>query len=154
MIGRRLCILGGASLAGWPVVARAASALEVWRDPNCGCCSGWVRHMRAAGFIAHDNVADNLAPIRRMLGIPADLLSCHAGRIDGYALEGHVPAAAVRRLLTERPTSIRGLAVPEMPIGSPGMEVPGQSADLYDVIAFDAGPLRTPFMRFRGEQGL
>lgn len=154
MIGRRHCMLGAAALAGWPLAARAASTLEVWRDPNCSCCSGWVRHLRAAGFIVRDIVAPELAPIRQMLGIPADLLSCHAGRIDGYALEGHVPAAAIRRLLTERPIGVRGLAVPEMPIGSPGMEVPGQPDDIYEVIAFGSGQQRMTFMRFQGARTL
>ena len=122
--------------------------------PNCGCCSGWVRHLRTAGFTVRDTVAPTLEPIRRMLGTPEDLFSCHAGRIDGYVLEGHVPAAAIRRLLTERPTGIRGLAVPEMPIGSPGMKVPGQPDDIYDVIAFDGSQQRISFMRFQGERSL
>ena len=90
------------------------------------------------------------APARRMLGIPADLLSCHAAAVGGYALEGHVPAAAVERLLAERPAGVRGLAVPAMPIGSPGMEVPGRPEDAYDVVAFADGAAHRVFMRFRG----
>ena len=85
-----------------------------------------------------------------MLGIPADLLSCHAAAVDGYALEGHVPASAVERLLAERPAGVRGLAVPGMPLGSPGMEVPGQPEDVYDVVAFADGAAHRVFMRFRG----
>ncbi len=106
--------------------------------------------MRAAGVPIEDNVVRSVAAARRMLGTPSDLLSCHAGLIGGYALEGHVPAAAVTRLLAERPAGIRGLAVPGMPVGSPGMEVPGQAPDSYDVLAFDARGGRSVFMRFRG----
>jgi hypothetical protein len=106
--------------------------------------------MRAAGFPIEDNVVRSVAAARRMLGTPSDLLSCHAALVGGYALEGHVPAAAVLRLLAQRPAGIRGLAVPGMPVGSPGMEVPGQAPDTYDVVAFDARGGRSVFMRFRG----
>lgn len=126
--------------------------LRVWRDPNCGCCTGWVEHMRAAGFQVEDNLVASAAPVRRMLGIPPDLLSCHAGLIEGYALEGHVPAQAVLRLLGERPAGLRGLAVPAMPTGSPGMEVPGEPDDTYDVVAFDGTGGRRAYMRFRGSR--
>jgi hypothetical protein len=124
--------------------------MQVWRDENCGCCVAWVDHMRAAGFPIEDNVVRSVAAARRMLGTPSDLLSCHAALVDGYALEGHVPAAAVLRLLAQRPAGIRGLAVPGMPVGSPGMEVPGQAPDTYDVVAFDARGGRSLFIRFRG----
>lgn len=151
---RRRLFLTALAVAG---VTRSAAAqpagrrrLRVWRDPGCGCCSGWLEHMRAAGFAVEDNLVPSPAPARRMLGIPSDLLSCHAAAVDGYALEGHVPAAAVLRLLAERPADIRGLAVPAMPVGSPGMEVPGEPEDSYDVIAFDGGAGRRVFMRFRG----
>lgn len=132
-----------------PVLAHRATHITVWRDPNCGCCTGWVAHLRAEGFAVDDQVVRSVAPVRRRLGTPADLLSCHAGEVEGLALEGHVPAAAIRRLLAERPQGVRGLAVPEMPMGSPGMEVPGAPVDSYDVIAFGTGPHR-PFMRFNG----
>ncbi|MBL8700714.1 MAG: DUF411 domain-containing protein [Alphaproteobacteria bacterium] len=128
--------------------------LTVWRDPNCGCCSGWLAHMRAAGFQVRDNVVASPAPARRMLGIPDDLMSCHAAQVGGFALEGHVPALAVKRLLEERPAAVRGIAVPGMPIGSPGMEVSGQVPDVYDVIAFEHGRGRSVFMRFRGGEPL
>jgi hypothetical protein len=124
---------------------------RVWREPSCGCCAGWVAHLRAEGFTVDDQVVPSLAAVRRRLGTPADLLSCHAGEVGGFALEGHVPAAAIRRLLAQRPAGVRGLAVPEMPVGSPGMEVAGVAPDTYDVIAFGTGPHRA-FMRFRGTQ--
>ena len=134
-----------------PVVAQPAQPrLQVWRDPSCGCCSGWVEHIRSAGFQVEDNLVASPAPARRRLGIPADLLSCHAAEVDGYALEGHVPAAAVQRLLAVRPAGIRGLAVPAMPLGSPGMEVPGQPEDRYDVVVFADGVPHRVFMRFHG----
>ncbi len=149
---KRRLLLAAIAAAVLPGVAPAAAArrLQVWRDPNCGCCGGWVEHMRAAGFQVEDNQVPSAAPARRMLGIPADLLSCHAAAVGGYALEGHVPASAVKRLLAERPAGVRGLAVPGMPLGSPGMEVPGQPDDTYDVIAFGDGAPHRVFMRFRG----
>lgn len=130
--------------------AETRSRLQVWRDENCGCCVAWVDHMRAAGFPIEDNVVRSVAAARRMLGTPHDLVSCHAALVGGYALEGHVPAEAVIRLLAQRPAGIRGLAVPGMPVGSPGMEVPGQAPDIYNVLAFDARGGRMTFMRFRG----
>ena len=130
--------MGGVALPG--AAPPAARRLRVWGDPNCGCCGGWVE----------DNLVASAAPARRMLGIPADLLSCHAAAVRGYALEGHVPAPAVKRLLAERPAGVRGLAVPGMPLGSPGMEVPGQPDDTYDVVAFADGAAHRVFMRFRG----
>lgn len=152
MIGRRGVALGGLALL-LPAIrpARAEAPLvQAWRDPNCGCCHLWIAHLRGEGFAVEDNVVRSVAAWRRMLGTPADLLSCHAARIGGFALEGHVPAAALRRLLAERPAGLRGLAVPGMPVGAPGMEVPGAAAEEFDVIAFGAGPHR-PWMRFRGE---
>lgn len=148
MTPRRILLAAVAALPV-PAVAQRATRVGVWRDPNCGCCSGWVAHLQTEGFAVDDQVVRSVAPVRRRLGTPTDLLSCHAGEVEGFALEGHVPAAAIRRLLAERPTGVRGLAVPEMPVGSPGMEVPGQPAETYNVIAFGDGPHR-PFMRFTG----
>lgn len=151
MLTRRTLALGLASLVPGARVASAQPLhVEVWRDPNCGCCSGWVDHLRREGFAVEDRVVPSVAPVRRMLGTPADLLSCHAARVAGFALEGHVPAAAIRRLLEERPAGVVGLAVPAMPVGSPGMEVPGQPPDTYDVIAWRADGSHRPFMRFVG----
>ena len=151
---KRRLLLMAAAVAAVPDSAPAAGRrLQVWRDPNCGCCGAWVEHMRAAGFRVEDNLVPSAAPARRMLGIPADLLSCHAASVGGFALEGHVPAPAVLRLLAERPAGVRGLAVPAMPIGSPGMEVPGRPDDAYDVVAFSADAPHRVFMRFRGARG-
>jgi hypothetical protein len=115
--------------------AAAAPRVIVNKDPNCGCCSAWVEHLRGAGFETHVNELRDLAPLKNRLAIPPALASCHTAEVDGYVIEGHVPASAIRRLLAERPAAI-GLAVPGMPIGSPGMEVPGSPDETYDVILF------------------
>lgn len=152
MTGRRPLMLGGACLAVAPALARAGTLVEVWRDPNCGCCGGWIRHMHAHDFTLRETITPALGPIRARLGTPADLLSCHAARVEGFVLEGHVPALAVRALLERQPHDIRGLAVPEMPIGSPGMEVVGHADEEFDVIAFRPDGTRSVFMRFRGSE--
>lgn len=155
MMTRRHGLVAGLAAIAAPRYAGAASipGVEVWRDPNCGCCADWVAHLRDAGFPIEENVVRSVNAVRRMLGTPSDLLSCHAARVGGFILEGHVPALAVKRLLAERPASVRGLAVPGMPIGSPGMEVPGQAPDTYEVIAFGDRP-HAVFMRFRGGEEL
>ena len=152
MMSRRILFATGLSA----VVARKPLAqppphILVWRDPTCGCCKAWVTHLRAEGFVVDDKVVRSLDAVRQALGTPDDLLSCHSGAVEGLALEGHVPADAIRRLLAERPAGVRGLAVPDMPTGSPGMEVPGQQPDTYDVIAFGRLPYYR-FMRFIGNR--
>lgn len=149
---RRTLLLACASvpLAGPLARAQQTTQVEVWRDPNCGCCTAWVDRLNEAGFEARARVVPAVGPYRQMLGTPPDLLSCHAGRVAGYALEGHVPPAAIRRLLMERPEGVQGLAVPAMPLGAPGMEVEGHAPEEYDVIAFSANGSRQPWMRFKG----
>ena len=93
--------------------------ITVHRDPSCGCCSGWVRHLQNAGFQAKVIATRDLDAVKTRLGVPEDLAACHTAEIAGYVVEGHVPAPAIRRLLTEKP-SAQGHAVPGMPIGSPG----------------------------------
>lgn len=137
-----------AALLAFPRSSASAEKREilVHKDPNCGCCSGWVRHLEKAGFTVKVDEVRNLHIIRRRLGVPSDLAACHTAEVNGYVLEGHVPAAAVRRLLEERPNAA-GLAVPGMPAGSPGME--GGAPDKYEVVLFGASGRRT-FMRFIG----
>jgi len=141
--------LVGAALIGpqTSAVARASSIL-VHKDPNCGCCAGWAQHLKAAGFtVAVEETAD-LETVRNRLGVPADLAACHTAEVGEYVLEGHVPAVAVQRLLEKRPIAT-GLAVPGMPVGSPGME--GGVPQRYEVVLF--GPTgQRPFMRFVGAQ--
>lgn len=113
--------------------------VEVWKDPNCGCCEDWVSHMRANGFTVQVHNSGNTAA-RARLGVPNALGSCHTAQVGGYALEGHVPAHDIHRLLMERPNAI-GLAVPGMPIGSPGMDGPvyGGRRDAYAVLLIQRG---------------
>ena len=115
-------------------MAKAATAIVVHKDPNCGCCSGWVRHLREAGYTVTIDEMTNVNAIRNRLGVPGELAACHTAETAGYIVEGHVPAAAVRRLLEERPDAF-GLAVPGMPPGSPGME--GGTKTPYEVLLFE-----------------
>jgi hypothetical protein len=114
-----------------------APLLRVYKTPTCGCCAKWVDHMRANGFEANVQDLADLTAIKTKLGVPAELGSCHTAQIGRYIIEGHIPAESVHRLLKERPTTVLGLAVPGMPIGSPGMEVPGGHKQSYLVLAFD-----------------
>ncbi len=118
-----------------PASAEGTPSVEVWKSPNCGCCIDWVEHLQENGFTVktNDTEQSTLDQIKRMAGITDKLSSCHTGKIDGYVLEGHVPASDVKRLLAERPDA-KGLTVPGMPIGSPGMEVDGQPAEPFDVL--------------------
>ena len=112
--------------------ASGLPAVEVFKSPACGCCGAWVEHMRQAGFSVRVHETDALEPVRRQLGVPFGKGSCHTATVDGYVIEGHVPATDIRRLLAERPDA-RGLVLPGMPAGSPGMEVPGGHARPYTV---------------------
>ncbi len=129
------------ALAGSPLIAcaeKAGPAVQVYKSATCGCCSKWVEHLRAAGFtVEATNVADiNL--YKQKHGVPPQLASCHTALVDGYVIEGHVPADDVIKLLRERP-EIMGIAVPGMPMGSPGMESP--NPQYFETIAFNsAGP--------------
>ena len=118
---RRQCLQLGLVLLAAPAIgAQAAVAVEVWKDPHCGCCEDWVVHLTQAGFSVKVNDQGNDAA-RKRLGIPDALGSCHTASVQGYGLEGHVPATDIRRLLREKPKAV-GLAVPGMPVGSPGMD--------------------------------
>lgn len=150
LIARRGLLFGAACLAlpAWGARAEALPEVVVTKDPSCGCCSAWMEHLGAAGFPvrANDGVAPN--QMKAKLGVPRDLASCHTAEVAGYAIEGHVPAHAIRRVLAERP-SARGLAVPGMPVGSPGMEVEGTPPEVFQVILF--GPAgRRVFGTYKG----
>lgn len=111
-----------------------ATEVQVYKSPYCGCCSQWVKHIRANGFrVTVRNVGD-MGPIKATNGVPPGLVSCHTALVDGYVVEGHVPADVVRRLLAERPDAI-GIAVPGMPSSAPGMDQP--TGETYDVVIFD-----------------
>ena len=118
-------------------LSRAAESSEVivYKSPTCGCCTGWVEHMKANGYSVVSKNTDDMDKIKEILGVPDMFQSCHTATVDGYIIEGHVPADDVTRLLKEKPKAI-GLAVPGMPAGSPGMEV--GTKDKYDVLLFNA----------------
>lgn len=112
-------------------VVMAANAIDVYRDPSCGCCGAWISYLRTQGYTVTVHEDQPMAAVKTRLGVPADAASCHTALIDGYVIEGHVPVEDIRRLLAEHPNA-RGLAAPGMPMGSPGMEM--GSAERYDVV--------------------
>jgi hypothetical protein len=150
-LNRRL-LLGGGVLIGLSgsacarAQARPARRLTVYKTPTCGCCDGWVAHMRRAGFVVTVTVLSDVAPIRNGRGLPETLASCHWGVIDGYLIEGHVPATDVIRLLDQKPAAI-GLAVPRMPLGSPGMETLQGHKDPYATLLVLRGGATRVFAR-------
>lgn len=110
-----------------------APVVHVYKSPTCGCCKAWVAHLEENGFRTEVEDMPNVDPVKQKLGVPGHLASCHTGVVNGYVIEGHVPADVIRRLLAEKP-AVAGLAVPGMPMGSPGME--GLRKEAYDVVAF------------------
>ena len=146
-----LAALGAVALPRW-AIAQSVPSMLVHKDPNCGCCAAWVDHIRASGITVTVVETYAISGLKAKLGVPKALMSCHTAEIGGYVIEGHVPVGEVRRLLHERPRAA-GLAVAEMPIGSPGMEVAGAAADTYQVIQF--GPLgQSTFATYNGGQRL
>ncbi len=137
MINRRSAV--GIILAALPVAAWSrptkAARLTVYKSPSCGCCGAWVEHLKASGFAPTVKNMDDVGPVATKLGVPTELRSCHTATIGGYFIEGHVPAADIRRLLRERPRA-RGLSVPGMPMGSPGMEQ-GNRKQPYNTMIID-----------------
>ena len=134
-----VALLPSKTWAAWPLIT-------VHKDPTCGCCGGWIAHLELNGFQTKTIETSEINRVRARLGVPFELAACHTAEVGGYLIEGHVPAKAIQRLLTERPKA-RGLAVPGMPSGSPGMT--GEYEE-YDVILF--GPTeRRVYARFKGE---
>jgi hypothetical protein len=123
--------------------------IEVYKSATCGCCTAWVDHLRANGFTVKASNVPNPAEYREKFGIPHALGSCHTGVVQGYALEGHVPAREVKRLLAERPNA-KGLTVPGMPVGSPGMEVAGEGSDAFDVLLVKADGSHSVYSHYAG----
>ena len=124
--------------------AEGRSALTVYKDPGCACCTKWVAHLRANGLVPEVHDRSDMDALKDSLGIPTALRSCHTAVAGRYLIEGHVPAADIKRLLATSPKGVLGLAVPDMPVGSPGMEMGGR-ADRYQVLAFDARGATHPF---------
>jgi hypothetical protein len=139
MMNRRDLFAGAAALLALHALdARAAAPLpevQVYKSPSCGCCGAWVEHMKAAGFAVKVTEVNDTTAARKRLGMPDRYGSCHSATVGGYVLEGHVPAADVKRLLKAKPKAI-GLAVPGMPPSAPGMDVPGRK-DPYQVLLVD-----------------
>ena len=129
-------LLGLSTLGGISAAVAADDEVVMYKDPNCGCCGKWADHMREHGFKVKEVATAEMAQVKGEAGVPQALGSCHTARVGGYVVEGHVPAADVRRMLTEKP-AIAGISAPGMPMGSPGMEGP-YPADRYDVVSFDA----------------
>lgn len=107
----------------------------MYKTPTCGCCKKWVTHLEGAGFTVKSTDLEDLSPIKQQFSVPQNLRSCHTAVVNGYVVEGHVPADVVQKMLEEKP-EIAGISVPGMPIGSPGMEVEGRPADRYQIMAF------------------
>ena len=118
----------------WACTRADASHVEVYKSATCRCCSKWIDHLRAAGFLVKATDMTDMKAVKAQQGVPPALASCHTAVVDGYVVEGHVPADVIHRLLRERPP-IKGLAVPGMSIGSPGLEGPNPEA--YSVVSFD-----------------
>jgi hypothetical protein len=127
----------------------AKTIMHVYKSPTCGCCKAWVQKMEAAGFEVRvtDLSEDALQAEKAKRGVSDDLSSCHTAIVNGYVVEGHVPAADINRLLKEKP-AIVGIAVPGMPRGSPGMEMPNGATDSYNVVAFTKAGKTTVFARY------
>jgi hypothetical protein len=148
---RRWLLCAVALAAGGPAAAQGDSRplVEVWKSPTCGCCKEWISHLEANGFRVriHDEGNTNA---RAALRMPMQYGSCHTAKVGGYAIEGHVPAREIKRLLKERPGAI-GLAVPGMPVGSPGMDGPdyGDRKDPYDVLLVQAEGKASIYQSYR-----
>ena len=147
-LSRRTLLVAGLGATAVAACAPGHSSMElvVYKTPLCGCCTAWVDQMRAAGFKARVNELPDLTSLRSSRGVSDDLASCHTALIGGYVLEGHVPAEDVRKLLAERPEAV-GLAVPGMPLGSPGMEMPDGQREAYETLLILKGGSTRMFVR-------
>ncbi len=153
LISAAAAFAAAAALPTWAQTTPALPVLQVWKDPNCGCCQDWVNYLQADGFQVQVFDTGNTA-VRKRLGLPDKFGSCHTGLIGGYVIEGHVNAREIRRLLTEKPKAI-GLAVPGMPVGSPGMDgaVYGERRDAYDVVLVQPDGTGRVYQHYAGNTG-
>lgn len=154
-ISRRMVLnigmaIAAATMGGRVLAANGAAAIIVHRDAACGCCGAWVEHLRASGaFLPTVRIQSDMGAIKNFLGVPPALGSCHTAQVSGYLIEGHVPARDILKLIRTRPAGVAGLAVPGMPAGSPGMEVPGRF-DPYAVLAFKRDGQTSVFSHYSG----
>ena len=149
MLSRRGFLAGvaGIWLAGFPrLVAAVPTVITIYKSRSCGCCTKWVDHVKAAGFDARVHDEEDMDGLKDELGVPGGVRSCHTALVGGFLIEGHVPAADIRQLLTRRPKAA-GLAVPGMPAGTPGMAEPGSKIADFDVLAFQTDGSTTVFAR-------
>jgi hypothetical protein len=150
-----LALGAGAALVTTRAMAQQARPeLHVRRDTGCGCCLAWAEIMGRSGrfTLTVTNEAD-MSALKQSLGVPRDLASCHTATVAGFVIEGHVPLDDIVRLMETRPTGVRGIAVPGMPIGSPGMEQSGMGRDAFEVIAFSGDGARRVFARYPARGG-
>jgi hypothetical protein len=133
--GLGLALSGGKSLWAAMSGADADPTMTIYMSPTCGCCAKWVDHVKAAGFKTVVHEEQDMDTVKESLGVPRDMRSCHTAQVDKYLIEGHVPAEDVRKLLTQKPKAA-GLAAPGMPASSPGMAVPGEPHEAFDVLLF------------------
>lgn len=135
------------ALSGFVTVAQAkTSDVTVYASPTCGCCHEWVKHLQSNGFTVKTQMMDDVSVIKNKFQVPGKLQSCHTAIVGGYVVEGHVPATAIKKLLATKP-AVKGLAVPGMPIGSPGMEQ-GNMKEAYNVMSFTDKGKESVFMKF------
>jgi hypothetical protein len=141
MTRRQFALLVAAALAGGalPAAAQYTPKVTMYKNPSCGCCGDWAKHMEANGFRVETQMMADVTPIKQKFGVPESLYSCHTAVVGGYAIEGHVPAKDVWRLLREKP-AVKGLSVPGMVVGSPGMET--GPAQRFATIAFSGSSKR------------
>lgn len=149
-IARRTLLMAGAAAIGGVVLSGCSAngtPIKVYKDTGCGCCKKWVQKLQVAGFATTVEDRDDLQDLKKQLGVPDDLASCHTAMVDRYVIEGHVPPGDIKRFLAEKPAA-HGLSVPGMPVGSPGMEVEGQPSEAYTVWLFQDSGERTPFAKY------
>lgn len=150
-LGIVLALAGLGAYVFWGAAGGSAAAADlpsvtVYKSPTCGCCGDWVTHLRDNGFPVEVKARANLRPVKQQLGVPDALASCHTAVVGNYVVEGHVPAAQVKRLLRETP-DLRGISVPGMPVGSPGMER-GDRVEPYAVVGFSPSGDTTVVARY------
>ncbi len=131
-----LWMVAGVGMAESEPADAGDGVVTMYQDPNCGCCHKWAEHLQAEGFKVNIHKTSDIYSIKRSMGLPPQLASCHTATIGGYVIEGHVPASDIRRLLEEKP-DVAGLTAPGMPLHSPGMQPPGEKPRGYDVLSFD-----------------
>ncbi|WP_428853040.1 DUF411 domain-containing protein [Imbroritus primus] len=156
MISQRRTLLqflaASATVVAIPAFAQKAASLpviDVYKSPSCGCCGAWIEHLQKNGFTVRAHNVDDTSTMRQKLRMPEKFGSCHTAKVGNYVLEGHVPASEVKRLLAERPAAL-GLAVPAMPVGSPGMEVASGRVDPYDVLLVQADGKSSVYRSYKG----